>query len=571
MKSTKIHLKETGPKVRFKPNAWNAGDSRRDFGAVPRGSISRRLRRGISLLLVWMPAIVCSPAFSGLHETLPSWHWAYPYIDELRLRGEFDSLFVMNRPYTRGEIARALLTVAGREAADKIGMNSTERKIIRKLENEFRHEMESLRNGDQKAEFPRVGILVQENIDSLSGPRSKLRGIYRSRLAVPLGRFGAIYNGMTFDQYLVDDPDYAGKKWRGLVEYTEQAYIALGTEKLGLKFGRDFLRWGAGRSGTLLFSDAARPMDQLDFKVTYGPFRYTFIAGVLNSWNTEPDQRDSLGTNTVHRYVSAHRLEVRLLKNRLQCAVSEAILYGGRRRPVDWRYLNPFLSYHAESLNDSDAANTLGSLDLAFWPHRGMEFYGSLLIDDIQVEKTGPGDLEPNEIGWLAGGRIGDPILFSGTSFFTEYVKVTNRTYKTPNPWETFQNRNVTLGYPLGDDFDRIEFGCSRWFTESVWAKASWAGIRQGEGSIFTPFDTPWLGHTLEQGYHEPFPTGVVERRNEIALSVRYNPNPFVGLEAEMRSTKTSNRGHVPGNKSSDTFWRLGLWLSGDLSVKVTP
>jgi hypothetical protein len=511
-----------------------------------------------------------SLANAAIHETLPSWHWSYPYIDELRLRGELDSLFVMSRPYTRGEIARALLTIVERDGAGKNRMNPMERKIVKKLVVEFKNEMESLRSEATKIEFPRVGIHMQESIDSLSGSHPKLKGIYRSRLAIPLGRYGAIYNGMTFNQYLADDPNYVGKKWRSLVEYTEQAYIALGTEKLGLKFGRDFLRWGAGRSGTLLFSDVARPMDQLDLVVRYGPFRYTFVAGVLDSWNPKTEPMDSLRTNTVQRYVSAHRLEARLLNNRVQCAVTEVILYGGKRRSPDWRYLNPFLSYHAESNNDADVANTMGSLDLTFWPKNGMEFYGSFLIDDIQVEKTGPGDMEPNEIGWLAGGRIGDPLLLPGTAIFTEYVKVANRTYKTPHPWETFQHRNVPLGHPLGNDFDRFELGCSQWFNESIWAKVSWAGIRKGEGSIFTPFDSPWMGYTVEQGYHEPFPTGVVEKRNEVNVLIRYNQSRFLGFEAEIRSTKTKNAGHMSGKNSSDTFWRLGLWLSGDLPIRVT-
>jgi hypothetical protein len=226
-------------------------------------------------------------------------------------------------------------------------------------------------------------------------------------------------------------------------------------------------------------------------------------------------------------------------------------------------------SYHAESNNDADVANTLGSLDLIAWPANGLELYGSLLIDDIQVEKTGPGDLEPNEIGWLAGGRLGDPLLFSGAVIFAEYVKVTNRTYKTPNPWETFVHRNVPLGYPLGNDFDRMEFGWSQWFSESAWAKLSWTGIRKGEGSIYTPFDEPWLNYTVTQGYHEPFPTGIVEKRNGLDVTIHYYPNPHFGLEGEIQTVKTTNAGHVKGKNSDDTYWRLGFWFSGDVFFKV--
>jgi len=477
----------------------------------------------------------------------------------------------MNRPYKRGDVARALITLVKDFEADKFRLNSLEKKIVIKLVREFKNEMETLQNKEAGTEFPRLGIHVAENIDSLSGPHTKLKGIYRSRLAIPLGKYGAIYNGMSFNQYMVDDPNYVGKKWRGLVEFTEQSYIALGTGKIGLKFGRDFLRWGAGRSGTLLFSDAARPMDQIGLNIHYGPFHYSFVAGTLDPMNYHAETLDTLEINSIRRYVSAHRLDARFFNNKIQCAITEVILYGGKHRTLDWRYLNPFLSYHAESNNDADQANTMGSLDLTIWPEDGTELYGSLLIDDIQVEKTGPGDLEPDEIGWLVGGRISDPILTIGTSIFTEYVKVANRTYKTLKFWETFQHRNVPLGYPLGNDFDRFELGCSQWFNESIWAKISWAGIRRGEGGIFTPFDTPWMQYTVEEGYHEPFPSGVIEKGNEVNVSVRYNQNRNMGFEAEFRSTKTKNAGHVSGKSASDVFWRVGLWFSGDLAIRVNP
>ena len=46
---------------------------------------------------------------ASIHETLPTWHWAYEYIDALRLRGGFEALYTMNRPYTRGNVAKSLI------------------------------------------------------------------------------------------------------------------------------------------------------------------------------------------------------------------------------------------------------------------------------------------------------------------------------------------------------------------------------------------------------------------------------------------------------------------------------
>ena len=46
---------------------------------------------------------------AGLKETLPTYHWAYQHMEELRLRGFFSDLNFAKRPFTRGEVASALV------------------------------------------------------------------------------------------------------------------------------------------------------------------------------------------------------------------------------------------------------------------------------------------------------------------------------------------------------------------------------------------------------------------------------------------------------------------------------
>jgi len=44
-------------------------------------------------------------------------------------------------------------------------------------------------------------------------------------------------------------------------------------------------------------------------------------------------------------------------------------------------------------------------LDLNAYPMKGLQAYGELLLDDIQIERKVPKDLEPTEWGWLIGLR----------------------------------------------------------------------------------------------------------------------------------------------------------------------
>ncbi|MEJ2627779.1 MAG: hypothetical protein P8078_04405, partial [bacterium] len=144
-----------------------------------------------------------------------------------------------------------------------------------------------------------------------------------------------------------------------------------------------------------------------------------------------------------------------------------------------------------------------------------------------------------------------------------EYVKITNRTYKTPHFEEVFLHRNQPLGHPLGNDFDLILAGVSKWFGADLWIMLQYEHVRKGEGSIYTPWDAPWLEKTLDEGYSEPFPTGVVEKRDHLRLQFRYQPSIHWGLEGEAVSISYGNYQHVPGAEESFLEWKIGVWWDG--------
>jgi hypothetical protein len=517
------------------------------------------MMRGVGIFAAAM-CMLAMQAYGALQESLPSWHWAYANIDALQARGGFRQLHQMSRPYTRGDIARALIAMRRPEGSVKNAFSAAERRILRRLLEEFEPEIRLLNAGAASAERLEAGVSAAGDIHGDEGAGGRYDGVYRSRLAVPVSDNAVLVNAMTLDQYALRDSAYIGKKWRGLAFYTEQAYAAARFGRVQLKFGRDFLRWGAGKSGTLLFSDVCRPMDQFSGSVFVGPFRYSFLTAFLDAWPLSSRLADSLGASTARRFLAGHRVDARFFGGALQIGLTEVSVYGGVNRELDWVFLNPLLSYHAEQYNQEVRANTLGTLDVLAYPGRNVKLYGSLLIDDIQVEKTGPGDLEPNEIGWLAGFEWSDPFAASGMSLYGEYSRVTNRTYKTPYPWETVVFRNRPIGHPEGNDFDLLTAGCSGWVSEAVRLELFWKSVRKGEGDLFTPFDTPWMSHTLEEGYDEPFPTGTIEKRNGWGASVRFMPNRRFFLEAEFRSQGTTNAGHVKGRRDDATSWRIGAW-----------
>ena len=413
-----------------------------------------------------------------------------------------------------------------------------------------------------------VGGHLQGYFNHRSEENAEYKGIYRTRIVVPFRERLTVVNAINFDQFKVDDPFYSGKKWRGVVGFTEQAYANADFGWFRMKVGRDFLRWGAGINGTLLFSDMCRPMDQFSGSMQTGPFRFSFLTAVLDDLILSAALVDSLGGVKAQRYLTSHRLDAKFLDGRIQFAVTEALIYGGVGKSLDWIYSNPFLFFHGEQLNRNDQANTLGMLDLLVYPVSKWQLYGSLLIDDVQIEKTGSGDLEPDEIGWTVGTKLADPFKIEGMSLYSEFSRVTNRTYKTPVPWETMLHRNEPIGYPLGHDVDFWSLGISQWFNGVLKIDAGFSRIRKGEGSLFTSWDTPWMDKTVQEGYSEPYLTGIVEKRETLSLRLKYIPSIHWGATGEVQWSDIKNAGHTAGEKFKQTSWRIGVWVDSNLFLR---
>lgn len=320
---------------------------------------------------------------------------------------------------------------------------------------------------------------------------------------------------------------------------------------------------GAGKNGVLLISDNSRPMDHFSFSFEYKFFKFSFFTSVLDPFEMADSLAIASRSNLAKRYLTAHRLDLKLF-NRLYFGITESVLYGGPERDFEMAFLNPFIFYHGVQLNDETTGNTVGSVEFALYPWENWAFWGELLIDDIQLEKTGPGDLEPNEIGMTLGIQIADPLNLNGTNLWLEYTRITNRTYNTPNPWEKFLHRRKPIGYFLGNDFDQWEFNISRWFTKDLQISLGYERVRKGEGRIEKEWDAPWFNYTLEQGYSEPFPTGIVERTNSGKFEILYQPSADWRFYLFGRYSNIRNFNNSEGENDSQWIIKAGAWVEGE-------
>ena len=514
------------------------------------------------------------PAPGTAQETIPPFHWSNSYIDYLKVRGYFPELWVIERPYTRQEIAKQLLLIEW----DLLRENPTDQGTVKLLYREFAPEMKLL--GDSKDRKWRT--LIQDAIDYLQirffpetiSPRLKLgafgEGAYLNsdKMDNTFDYFINTQAGLFWKDFLTlynsikifnnAPPGYIGKEFRGMHAFVEQGYIAVNLEWLHAKFGRDFKQIGPGRSSQLLMSDNSRTFDMYHVRLGKSLLQFSF-------WGMFLDRiADTQSSAVANRYLNGHRIGLNI-KNKMFFGISEVALYGGPGRVWEIGYMNPLGVYYAQNVNSESGAadaNLLYNIDwdLFLWPN--WEIYGEFLIDDYQVEKKSPGDLEPNELGIIAGVNWSNPLNLKGGLFNFEYVQVRNRTYNVAqNDWNKYLHRNEVIGHALGNNFYGFGTSLSYLFKPELNLKVFTNIIRQGEGSVQGEFNTDFSNFTVEEGYSEPFPFGVVEKRFQYGLSAFYKPHQLGHFSLDLAFNDISNYQNTSGNEFSEFTFKIALWL----------
>lgn len=529
--------------------------------------------------------LVCIPSQSAAtgEETLPPFHWSYRLLDHLRLRGYLTELFISNRPFTRGAVARSLRRIQSDIDDGRRQPSQVDTRLLHSLTDEFRAELDEL-SGVTAPHRLKLGLTG--TLDVVHRPRAlersdliyygvvhggtRAREAVWSKISVGLGEHLGLYHSLRADRNLKDDPAYIGKEFRGFNAYTEQAYVQGTFHPVHFKLGRDFLVLGPGKSGKLLFSDNARTFDLYSVDLTASFVKFTAFGIALDDVPLDTVIVRGQGPiNTAKRFINGHRLDFRLSRWG-SIGVSEVILYGGPRRSFELVFINPVNFYHGEQLNDESLGRTgseLALLDIDLFPAPGIELFGELLLDDVKIERVNTSDLEPNKIGLLIGAQYANPFGRDGVGVRAEYTRVANRTYNTLfNEWERFLHRRRPIAYFLGNNFDRFEITGSGWGARTVFITGGYEYTRQGRDNIASPYNTDYLNlSSVDQGYRESFPFGPVQRTHAMNLAVQYMPSAALRFSIEARVAHVKNFGFTPGVvKTQLQLFRAGVLFNYD-------
>jgi hypothetical protein len=210
------------------------------------------------------------------------------------------------------------------------------------------------------------------------------------------------------------------------LSFPSRSFASLGGYGWNFVLGRDRLSWGPGESGNLLvgshieYHDNARLLFYNDavkytFNVSAFPYPDEYYDVTASPHGKAAPVQEAGDTNSFSGafLFIAHRFEWRIVQNRLNMALTEAIVYDNENGYVDATVLSPFMFLH--NLYRRKNSNSILSLEVDFSPLKRFNVYGAVVMDEFGLgggEPT-PGkddDAHPDGFGFLAGIKAAFPM-----------------------------------------------------------------------------------------------------------------------------------------------------------------
>ena len=550
-----------------------------------------------SLCIGCLLILLCVRLASGQgNSSIPVDSWIYNTIQQLQTRGYLLDLSPGFKPYRRLEVAEAVKKLNA--ALQKSSASKMERWLIQKLTDEFSYEINILDANAANPDTSFTGLTFSEEafLNFAKGDYKQFkyagnlefRPTLRSEIGINVGNHLLLYTDGTIDQTLRDDTIYThtaefgafapyqqayGTSKFGLDVLHQQAYVQYSDDHLDLTFGRDYLSWGYGDDGTVLISPTAGAFDMVAAFVKTKIAKFNWFVAQLNQMpEFTPDSNNLQDTGQpstwgqtppfANRYLTGSRIEFNI-SNRVFLGGYQAAEFGGVNSPIDLEDINPVRVTYETETNDNKDLNAFLGFDVSVFYPKNFNMYGDLMIDDWQVNHDSLGDLKPNLYAVDIGLRASDILQnfdIEGTDANLQFTMVRNRVYNEYN-WSSFEKlmlRNYPVATAYGDDFWSLDLRLSHWLTYRWKLGIEIMHLEHGDQNIYGLYTMPWLTNpdiTVQTGYSEPFPYGVIQETNLFQANAMYQPSHDLYGEAMISYSHNRNYQYIAGvNKGIFSF-----------------
>jgi len=217
----------------------------------------------------------------------------------------------------------------------------------------------------------------------------------------------------------------------------------------------------------------------------------------------------------------------------------EGTLLAGVDRTLEPWYANILKLGLLAQYDEGTSANNLLGMDVAI-PFGDVDAFGSILIDDIQVDDATPGDQEPASYALTLGARA--PLGPAVWSAF--YTRVSNLAYRTPDRAEAVMRRDVGLARNYSD-YDQLTLRAEGVLGPGILLAPEATLLRQGEGDFRLPYPA-----VADFPTTPVFLAGTPERLVRLALTARADGRRW-SIAADGGVHLIADADHVPGASES--------------------
>ena len=396
-----------------------------------------------------------------------SW-WGMPFVEHLIAAGRIADPSPLSRPFHVDGLVRAL------QAVDSIVVTGAEWAVVRRLRSDLvREQRGPSARMDLHAAVAASSHARRDPLREAGGGPGHATFSGGAALTLYFGP-AVIVSHPYFDTRLKWDPDFFGKKDRIIAGRPGDAYLSAQWHYGELFFGAVDRNWGPRIIEGLLVSPSPYSYDHLGIRLgTDG----VYLEGLITQLD---DLADTSGT-LEHRYLIAHRFVIRPPGHTTVALWEGTILAGANRQLEPW-YANIFTLGLLQEYDQKTASNQLVGIDFTTRLKR-TQLFASVLLDDIQVDRSTAADKEPPSYGLTIGAQ-GGISRYGWTAFYTQ---VANLTYRTPNPAEAVMRQHVGLGRNYSD-YDQLTLRGSLIAGPGALIEPEVTLLRQGQGDFRLPY-----------------------------------------------------------------------------------
>ncbi len=483
------------------------------------------------LFVSWL---VFNLLWSAPHDNIPTDSWIYDAIVYLKTTGQIKTIPPTSKPWTR----QTVINLLQESNISRTYPNHQAGFYINRLLSEFADDLQmdikiakrkplvKLNYGAGSININLFSRLTYNKCPSTLNPFT-----YIPFTDNQTGSIGAIFNlapnskislynryEMTFyNKKIPDTSEAAGiyvprtrvKSSRNFMTFDlKEAYLSFPFYFMTVQLGRDYLYFGPSYRSSVLLSDIAPSLENIQLRTSGKNFKALWFCAGLSPWYH------------YHRFLSGQRLEINIA-NLMRLGGTMLVVYSWDSLQTRgfWGYCNPIIPIYMEVANTGHDDNILFGFDIAAYL-ANMKIYGQLALDNYEFN-TRP-DRPPNCYGLTLGAYY----PYRQFAVCAEYSKITRYTYYHRIHHLAYTQYATPLGHALGPDADEIFCRLEYYPLSTLRLSLSATKTRYGEGNKGDLDNKTWDGIELPI---RDFPSGIVETTTLIG------PEMYFQLDFDIR------------------------------------